>query len=110
LNGFNHTSLQKAFAEHGIKYTMADKNAESIPFIHIDEVSFLKRSFVYSVDLCAYIAPLDEKSIHKMLSVWVRSRTISSQEQMIAVMSPQLGNTSFMEGLCLRRRLYYFKE
>jgi hypothetical protein len=29
---FNHTTIQKCLEDHGIKYTMADKEAESIPY------------------------------------------------------------------------------
>jgi hypothetical protein len=39
---FNHTSLANALASVGIVYTMADKEAVSVPFIHISQVSFLK--------------------------------------------------------------------
>jgi hypothetical protein len=85
LDGFNHTTIQAEFAKFNIKYTMADKEAESIPFIDISEVSFLKRSFRYNERLGKIVGPLDESSIHKMLSVWVKSRSISEQEQMVAV-------------------------
>ena len=44
---FNHTSIQAAIAKIGVEYTMADKEAESLPYIHINECSFLKRSWRY---------------------------------------------------------------
>lgn len=41
---FNHTSIQKCLLNVDIGYTMADKNALSIPYIDISECTFLKRS------------------------------------------------------------------
>jgi len=84
---YNHTTISTAFASMGIVYTMADKEAASIPLIHIRDASFLKRTWVYDFDCKAYLAPLDHESIEKMLMVWVRSKTISKEEQMLAVIS-----------------------
>jgi hypothetical protein len=90
LDGFNHTTIQQEFKKFNITYTMADKEAASVPFIGIEDISFLKRTFKYDTKLGKIVGPLDEASIHKMLSVWVKSRTISSQEQMVAVCSSAL--------------------
>lgn len=79
---FNHTYLANTFSDMGIKYTMADKEAESIPFIHISDASFLKRTWVYDPLRMVYAAPLDESSIHKMLCVVVRSKTVCFDMQM----------------------------
>lgn len=81
---FNHTAIQNFLASIGIKYTMADKEAESVPYIHIDDVSFLKRTFRYDSDLDCYVAPLEHDSINKMLTVQVKSKTISAQAQSLA--------------------------
>ena len=42
---FNHTTLERGFAEVGIGYTMADKTSASVPLINIRGADFLKRSF-----------------------------------------------------------------
>jgi len=65
---FNHTRIALAMRCIGVEYTMADKEAESIPFIHIDDTSFLKRAFRYDDDVGCIVAPLDESSFHKMLT------------------------------------------
>lgn len=78
---FDHTVLQDTFAGYGIRYTMADKESESVPFIHIDEASFLKRRWRYDPHQMVYTAPLEMDSVHKMLSVAVRSKSISWDEQ-----------------------------
>jgi hypothetical protein len=81
LEEFNHTTIQKALAAFGIEYTMADKEQASVPFIHVRETSFLKRTFVYDEDIGHWVAPLDFNSIVKMLCVGVRSRTVTPEEQ-----------------------------
>jgi hypothetical protein len=84
---FNHTTIQATLAEIDITYTMADKEAESVPYIPIDDATFLKRKWRFEKELGDYACPLDHQSIEKMLTVWVRSRTISESEQMVAVIS-----------------------
>lgn len=87
LNEFNHTRIQEELKKLDIDYTMADKISESVPFIHIDSVSFLKRTFRYDSNLGYIVAPLELESIEKMLMVWNRSKTISQNEQMVAIIS-----------------------
>lgn len=84
---FNHTSIQSELAKIGVVYTMADKEAESIPYIHINEVSFLKRTWRFDEDVGALLCPLEHESIEKMLMVWTRSKTITEEEQICAVVS-----------------------
>lgn len=81
---FNHTSIQSCLAEVGIKYTMADKEAESVPYIDIKDVSFLKRTFRFDDDMGCYLAPLEHSSINKMLTVQVKSKTISAEAQALS--------------------------
>lgn len=81
IKWFNHSTFTQVMANVGIGYTMADKTSKSIPFIHINEVSFLKRTWKWDEDYKAYIAPLDPVSIEKMLTVNVVSKTIGVEEQ-----------------------------
>lgn len=71
---FNHTSIQAVFASWGIKYTMADKGADSVPYQTIEEVSFLKRSFRYHPQLNAIVAPIEEESLTKKMYWWTKSK------------------------------------
>ena len=87
LSGFDHTSIQKCLSKYGIDYTMADKVSKSVPFIHIDRVTFLKRSFRFDTLLNHFVAPLEYDSIEKMLMTWTASKTISKEEQALAVLS-----------------------
>lgn len=73
IPGYNHTNIQAVFARWGIKYTMADKEADSVPYQTIQEISFLKRSFRYHDDL-GMVAPIEVTSITKCFYYWVRSK------------------------------------
>jgi hypothetical protein len=84
---YNHTTISNCFATIGIGYTMADKEAVSVPYINIKDASFLKRRWEFNVDLDCYLAPLEHDSIEKMLLIWVASKTISPKHQAIAVVS-----------------------
>ncbi|APG78521.1 hypothetical protein 1 [Wenzhou picorna-like virus 12] len=75
---FNHTSISQYLASLDIEYTMADKDAESVPFIHIDDVTFLKRSFRYDPDVGAIVAPLAWDSLWKMTSCGLPSRALDA--------------------------------
>lgn len=83
---FNHTYLQTFFANQGIIYTMADKEAESVPFIDFDEVTFLKRDFFFNEELGHVVGRLDQKSIHKMLMYRVPKGTMDSENHAVEVL------------------------
>jgi DNA-binding cell septation regulator SpoVG len=51
IDWFNHTNIANCFEELEIVYTMADKEAESVPFINISDASFLKRSWKFDKDM-----------------------------------------------------------
>lgn len=69
-----HISIRDTLALWNIGYTMAEKDADFIPFINIKEATYLKRRFVYHKDLEIYAAPLDIKSINKMLCIWTYNK------------------------------------
>jgi hypothetical protein len=84
---FNHTTIQAALREIDVSYTMAEKEAESVPYITFDEVTFLKRHWRFDEEVNEYLAPLDMASIHKMLTMCVASDSICPEEQSIAAIS-----------------------
>lgn len=92
---FNHTSIQAALKDIGVTYTMAEKTAASIPYINITECSFLKRSWRWDSDVGAWLCPLDHDSIEKMLTVWVRSKSISKEVQCMAIISSAVSEYFF---------------
>ena len=62
---FNHTACQAEFAKLAIGYTMAEKDAQSVPYIPISEISLLKRRFEKHDTLGCIVAPVEEDSILK---------------------------------------------
>lgn len=100
---FHHTSIQAILASVGITYTMADKESESVPYISLKEVSFLKREWRYDQEIGYLMAPLEEASIFKMLTIGVRSKTICPEAQAVAVMESAL-NEWFFHGRAVFER------
>jgi hypothetical protein len=94
---FNHTAIQATLKTIGVEYTMADKVAESVPFINIEEVSFLKRKWRFDQDIQEWLCPLEEESIHKSLTVWTPSGTLDEYSQMCAVIT-SANNEYFFHG------------
>jgi hypothetical protein len=62
---YTHTTCQAEFEKLDIGYTMAEKTAESVHYIPISEISFLKRKFVRHEQLKKIVAPIEEDSILK---------------------------------------------
>lgn len=77
---FNHTAIAAELAEVDIKYTMAEKDAESVPFINLSDASFLKHYAVYDDELGLYRAPVEEGSIAKMLHTHLKSDVLSMEQ------------------------------
>jgi hypothetical protein len=85
---YNHTSIQRVFSSIGITYTMAQKDAPSVPYIPLSEVTFLKRTWVDHVEFPGMkLAALDKRSIYKMLCYTVPSHSVSPDEQMAAAIA-----------------------
>lgn len=75
---YNHTEMQRVYKTMGIEYTMAEKEAESVPYIHHTEADYLKRKSRYvshyrfvetdgTIHDGLWLAYLDEMSIFKSL-------------------------------------------
>ncbi len=107
---FNHTAIQEVLAKVDIPYTMAEKGAESRPFITLDEASFLKRTWRWDPDVNAYLAPLEHKSIEKMLTSRVASKTISPPAQAIAVIGSAIREYFFYGKKTFESRSLVLKE
>lgn len=80
FEAYNHTRIAEVFALSGITYTMADKEAASVPFIHGSEAGFLKHDAIWDDELNLYRAVIDEDSIAKTLHAHIRSRVLSEEE------------------------------
>jgi hypothetical protein len=110
---FSHTFIAAELAKCGVDFTMADKTSESRPFIHIDECTFLKRSFVWDEDVGAILAPLEEDSITRSLMIATASRTICPKARDTQALSSACreyffyGKAKFHEKRALFQQLVY---
>jgi hypothetical protein len=77
---FNQVNITGVFSQLGIVYTMADKEAEVVPYITLDEAEFLKRTFVYDGERQCCWAPIALKSMMKSLGYRVNNGTITPYE------------------------------
>lgn len=85
---YNHTRMMEVYASRGIEYTMADKDAESVPYITLEEADFLKRATVFRPEYTdpstgeegMYLAKLSEDSIFKSLHCNMLSKVASKEE------------------------------
>jgi hypothetical protein len=109
VNWFNHTAISEVLDKMGITYTMADKEAVSRPFIHLSEVSFLKRTWSWNEEIKAYLAPLDHESIEKMLMTWTRSK-ISEENQMMDIIKSACSEYFFYGKKTYNSKIKLFKE
>ena len=80
FSGVNHTRIASVFEAMGIKYTMADKDAESVPYIHLSEASFLKHFAVWDDELKLYRCPCEDGSIAKMLHSHMKSDVLTMEQ------------------------------
>nr|UDL17009.1 MAG: nonstructural polyprotein [Bulinus globosus virus 1] len=74
---FNHTAISELLGSLGVEYTMAEKTAQSVPFLHVSKTSFLKRGWRYEPDLDAVVCPIVHATLDKMMTTWVPSTTLS---------------------------------
>lgn len=107
---FNHCVIQEKMETIGVEYTMADKESESVPYINLENTSFLKRSWRWEEELQSYVCPLEEKSIHKSLTTWVPSKTIDKYDQMVAVISSANSEYFFFGKEVFNKHHAFFKR
>ncbi len=107
---FNHTRISVALKLIGVVYTMADKEAESVPYIHIDDVSFLKRKFRYDADVGAVLAPLDSSSFDKMLTSYLDTGTLAPQAHSICVIETAIREYFFYGKEIFEQKRAMFKK
>lgn len=106
---FNHTRISVIMKLIGVDYTMAEKEAQSIPYIHINDSSFLKRKFVYDSDAEAIVCPLDHASIDKMLTARLDEGVLDSRAHSICVIETALREYFFYGKEKFEDRLLFFK-
>jgi hypothetical protein len=76
---FTARSFQAVMKKHGIKYTSCSKGNIEVDYESINDVTYLKRSFVIRSGWT--FAPLDKKSIHEMMQ-WCKPTNMEAGEIM----------------------------
>nr|ULG00052.1 MAG: putative nonstructural protein [Locarnavirus sp.] len=105
----DHTKMQATLANIDIEFTMADKEAESVPFIHIDQATFLRRSWRYENELECMVCPIEHASIDKMLTMCVESKTIGKELHAVAVLDTATREYFwFGKEIFLRKRALFY--
>jgi hypothetical protein len=83
---FTHTRIKDVLEVAGVGYTMAEKEKPSVPYIHMSEVTFLKRRFQYHPGVDGIVGPLEKASIGKMLVAQVVPRDCSRAQALAQAM------------------------
>lgn len=79
---FNNVTYAEFCKEvYGIEYTNAQKTKDFEKFLRPDQVSFLKRTFVFSKCHGGIVAPLDRTSIMKSVAYMLPSKSVSIEDQ-----------------------------
>jgi hypothetical protein len=83
LTFFNNFTIRDMLAEKGMTFTTADKSEFTQPYDPKEKVTFLKRSWRRDEELGWVMAPLEEKSIWKMVNMYIESGAVSVEDRTI---------------------------
>jgi hypothetical protein len=98
LPWFNNVSYQKFCLEQfGIEYTNAQKTDVMKRYLTLDEVSFLKRNFVWNDYVKHWTAPLDKDSLMKSIAYILPSKVVSEEEQIVQACTSCLREYVFID-------------
>ncbi len=87
---YNHTIIQEELGKIGVKYTMADKESKSVPFLEMKDIVFLQRAWRYEPELGSHLAALNEKSISKMLTMCIPSKVVCPEQYAVDILQNAL--------------------
>ncbi|DAZ87507.1 TPA_asm: non-structural polyprotein [Psammechinus miliaris associated picornavirus 1] len=104
---FNQNTITTGYEELGMVYTDENKSTETADYRTLDDVSYLKRRFVYSPEVGRHIAPLAMETCLEMMN-WVRPGLdkITATEENVAnaVFEMALHGEETYDGLAARIR------
>lgn len=110
ITNFDHTVMVKNLATLGVTYTMADKETASVPFVGIDEVTFLKRGWRFEPEVGHHVAQLEHDSISKMLTMHLPSRVVCPEQHGVDIMFTALAEYFFYGRAEFEKRREMFLE
>nr|UNY41985.1 MAG: polyprotein 1 [Picornavirales sp.] len=94
---FNKKVIASTVLPHGIFYTNADKSVEVTISSDVDKIDFLKRTWLWSDQLGAYLAPLNKSTLGGMCSI-LRTSTAATEFDQIRAGMQSLCDESFFHG------------
>jgi len=84
---FNNIIYSKLCKElYGMDYTSVRKDGTLTEFESLEDMSFLKRKFVYKDDLKRDVTPLDINSIYRSLSWYLPSKSETKEQQALSAL------------------------
>lgn len=96
VHRFNNIQYSRICADlFKMKYTPANKGDAHVPFGSIEDVSFLKRRFVFRADLRHWTMQLDKDSILRSLMLYIPSGVVPKRDQMLDTLSSALWELFF---------------
>jgi len=81
IDGFSIKTISKFLEKYGQTYTMPDKESELCDFLDLEQFEFLKRKSVYCPDKGCHVGALVDKSIFKMLHMYLRPKGCDISEE-----------------------------
>lgn len=84
---FNFKNVRDYFSSIGIKYTPADKTDREYLYEDISNASIFKRRWAFDSEYNIWKAPLERPSIGKMLTICVRSKFVSKDQQQLQALN-----------------------
>jgi hypothetical protein len=82
IDNFTIKGISEFLARYGQVYTMPDKESELLDFLPPEEFEFLKRKSIYCPKRKQHVGALIDKSIFKMLHMYVRTKGSSLSPEM----------------------------
>lgn len=107
---FNHTSITDVLSTVGVRYTMADKKTKSIPFIRVEDGSFLKRTWRFEELTHSHMCPLEEESITQSLMIGEESKFLSDEVKAVGLMDNALQEYFFYGKKKFEERKVFFEQ
>lgn len=108
IDYFNQQTIAEGYATIGMKYTDEAKSDVVLPFRKLQDISYLKRKFVWNEDEMQFVAPLDLSVVLEMIN-WIRGdqdveeKTIANMETSAFELSLH-GKNVFEQWINLYRR------
>jgi len=90
ITTYDHTVIQRELGKIGVKYTMADKESNSVPFLNMSDIVFLQRAWRYDEEIGSHMAALNEKSISKMLTKYIPSKVVCPEQHGVDILQNAL--------------------